>query len=59
MAIFIDTGDISEIKKYLKFGILRGVTTNPTILLRSGVTGGLDGVKKRSIEIAKLIYYFQ
>jgi transaldolase len=56
MAIFIDTGDINEIKKYLAFGILRGVTTNPTILLKSGVSGGLEGIKKRCIEIAKLIH---
>ena len=56
MAIFIDTGDINEIKKYLELGILRGVTTNPTILLRSGVKGGLEGIKQRSVEIAKLIH---
>ncbi|MDD5190462.1 MAG: transaldolase family protein [Dehalococcoidales bacterium] len=55
MPIFLDTGNISEIEKYLKMGIIRGVTTNPTIMLREGVTGGLKGVKKRSIEIAKLI----
>ena len=55
MAIFLDTGDIKEVQKYHKMGIIRGVTTNPTILLKSGVTGGMEGVKKRSIEIAKLI----
>ena len=55
MAIFIDTGKIEEIKKYYKMGIIRGVTTNPTILVKDGVTGGMEGVKKRSIEIAKLI----
>jgi len=55
MAIFLDTGKIEEIKKYHKMGIIRGVTTNPTILVKDGVTGGMDGVKKRSIDIAKLI----
>lgn len=55
MAIFLDTGDMEEIKKYMKMGIIRGATTNPTILFRCGVTGGMEGVKKRSIEIAKLI----
>jgi len=55
MAIFIDTGRIEDIKKYRKMGIIRGVTTNPTILLKDGVTGGMDGIKKRSIEIAELI----
>jgi transaldolase len=55
MAIFIDTGKIEEIQKYHEMGIIRGVTTNPTILVKDGVTGGMEGVKKRSIEIAKLI----
>jgi len=55
MAIFIDTGRIEEVKKYHSMGIIRGVTTNPTILLRDGVTNGMDGIKKRSIEIAELI----
>ena len=55
MSIFIDTGKIEEIRKYHEMGILRGVTTNPTILVKDGVTGGMKGVKKRSIEIAELI----
>jgi transaldolase len=55
MAIFLDTGSIAEIEKYLKMGVIRGVTTNPTILLKDGVTGGKDAIKKRSIEIAHLI----
>lgn len=55
MAIFLDTGKIDEIKKYYEMGIIRGVTTNPTILVKDGVTGGMKGVEKRSIEIAKLI----
>lgn len=55
MAIFIDTGDVNEVKKYMDMGIIRGATTNPTILVKSGVTGGMKGVKKTSIDIAKLI----
>ena len=55
MAIFLDTGNFDEIKKYHSMGIIRGVTTNPTILTKEGVTGGMEGVKKRSIEIAGLI----
>lgn len=55
MAIFLDTGNLNDIKKYHKMGIIRGVTTNPTILLQEGVKGGLKGVKERTIEIAKLI----
>jgi transaldolase len=55
MPIFLDTGNLKEIEKYMKMGIIRGVTTNPTILLKDGVTGGREGIKKRSIEIAKMI----
>ena len=55
MAIFLDSSKIQEIKKYHQMGIVRGVTTNPTILLKEGVTGGMAGVKSRIIEIAKLI----
>ena len=55
MAIFIDTGNIDDIKRFQEMGIIRGVTTNPTILVKEGVTGGMPMVKKRSIEIAKLI----
>jgi len=55
MAIFIDSGNIEEIRKYHRMGIIRGVTTNPTILLKDGVIGGREGIKQRSIETAELI----
>ena len=58
MAIFLDTGNISEVEKYLNMGIIRGVTTNPTILLKDGVRGGRKGIMKRSVEIAKMIAPF-
>jgi len=58
MAIFLDTGNLEEIKKYHEMGIIRGVTTNPTILVKEGVKGGLKGVKERSIKIAKTIQPF-
>lgn len=56
MTIFLDTSKVSEVEKYMKMGIIRGVTTNPSILAKDGVAGGMEGVKKRSIEIAKLIH---
>lgn len=56
MAIYLDTGNVKTIEKFLKMGLVRGVTTNPTILLKEGVTGGMSAIKKRSIEIAKLIH---
>ncbi len=56
MAIFLDTGKIDVIKKYHSMGIIRGVTTNPTIMVQDGITGGMAGVKKQSIKIANLIH---
>jgi transaldolase len=56
MALFIDSGNADVIRNYMNMGILRGVTTNPTILLQDGVTGGLRGIKKRTVEIAKIIH---
>lgn len=53
--IFLDTGNIASIKKYHEMGIIRGVTTNPTIMVKEGLTGGMKGVKAREVEIAALI----
>ena len=53
--IFLDTSKISEIRKYLDFGVVRGVTTNPTILAKEGVTGGWAGIEKHCQEIAALV----
>lgn len=36
MKIFLDTADITEIKKALATGVLDGVTTNPSIIAKSG-----------------------
>jgi len=55
MPIFLDTGNLAEIERFHRMGIIRGVTTNPTILLKDGVTGGMRGIEARSKEIARLI----
>jgi transaldolase len=36
MNIYLDTADVNEIKKYFDLGIVAGVTTNPTIISRTG-----------------------
>jgi len=38
MDIFIDTADIGEIKEAVSWGIIDGVTTNPTLVSRTGKT---------------------
>lgn len=55
MAIFLDTSKIVEIERFLEMGIIRGVTTNPTIMLKDGLTGGMKEVKQQFLNIAKLI----
>jgi len=36
MKLFIDTADLNEIKELASWGVLDGVTTNPTLLAKSG-----------------------
>ena len=55
MPIFLDTGKLKEVERFHRMGIIRGVTTNPTILLKDGVTGGMKGIEACSKEIAKMI----
>lgn len=55
MSIFLDTGNLTEIDRFQHMGIIRGVTTNPTLLLKEGVTGGMAGLEARSKQIAALI----
>lgn len=52
MEIFLDSAEVSEIKKWLDYGVLDGVTTNPSIMLKDG---GYD-IKARAKEIAELIH---
>jgi transaldolase len=51
MEIFADTADLKEIRTWLDFGVIDGVTTNPTILLANGVYQVRDG----AAAIAKLL----
>lgn len=58
MSIFLDTADIGEIEKYMSLGIIRGVTTNPSLLAKVGVKGGLSGVKKHILKITSILKDF-
>ena len=44
MEIYFDTGNLFIIGKYHKMGLICGVTTNPTILLREGLTSRMEGI---------------
>jgi len=55
MSIFLDSSDVEEIRKWMKLGVIDGVTTNPTILVKGRVKGGLEEIKRRSILIADIV----
>lgn len=50
MEIFIDTAITEEIEKASKLGVIKGVTTNPSLLKKSGKT-----LKEVILEILKLV----
>ena len=52
MEIFLDSADTGSINRWQDYGVLDGVTTNPSILLKDG---GYD-IEMRAKEIAALIY---
>jgi len=45
MKLFIDTADIDEIKETLSYGILDGVTTNPSLIKKAAEAGKRSGKK--------------
>lgn len=50
MQFFLDTANLEDIKKYASWGIVDGVTTNPSLIAKEGVS-----LEKRIKEIAKII----
>ncbi len=55
MSIYLDTSNLDEVRKYIKMGIISGVTTNPSILHKEGAAGGMKGLKKRMTELSRVI----
>ena len=39
MKFFIDTANLEQIKKAQELGILDGVTTNPSLMAKEGISG--------------------
>ena len=50
MQFFLDTANLEDIKKYASWGIVDGVTTNPSLIAKEGVS-----LEKRIKEIAKVV----
>jgi transaldolase len=54
MPIFIDSSALDPIEQFHSMGVIRGVTTNPTIMLRDGITSARE-MEDRAKEIARLV----
>ena len=39
MKFFIDTANLNEIREAYDLGVLDGVTTNPSLMAKEGITG--------------------
>ena len=50
MKFFVDTADVEEIKKAVELGMCDGVTTNPSLIMKSG-----RDQKEVILEIAKIV----
>lgn len=54
MKFFIDTANISDIKEANDLGILDGVTTNPSLMAKEGITGK-DNILKHYLTICEIV----
>ncbi|MGV8075157.1 MAG: fructose-6-phosphate aldolase [Syntrophobacteraceae bacterium] len=55
MKFFIDTANLDEIKEAHSLGILDGVTTNPSLIAKEGITNR-EAFEKRIKEICTLVH---
>ncbi len=54
MKFFIDTANLDQIKEAQNLGILDGVTTNPSLMAKEGITGE-ENVKKHYQAICEIV----
>lgn len=54
MKFFIDTANISQIKEANDLGVLDGVTTNPSLMAKEGITGS-ENINKLYIDICNIV----
>lgn len=50
MKLFVDTGDLEEVKQAADWGIIDGVTTNPSLIAKTG-----KGFKETVLKICELV----
>jgi transaldolase len=54
MKFFIDTANLNEIKEAYELGVLDGVTTNPSLMAKEGITG-TDNILKHYVAICNIV----
>ncbi|RRO13535.1 fructose-6-phosphate aldolase [Flavobacteriaceae bacterium 14752] len=54
MKFFIDTANLDQIKEAQDLGILDGVTTNPSLMAKEGITGEAN-IKQHYIDICEIV----
>lgn len=54
MKFFIDTANLDEIKEANDLGVLDGVTTNPSLMAKEGITGE-ENIKKHYVDICNIV----
>ena len=54
MKFFIDTANLDQIKEAQALGVLDGVTTNPSLMAKEGITGK-DNILRHYVNICKLV----
>lgn len=54
MKFFIDTANLNQIKEAQDLGVLDGVTTNPSLMAKEGITGR-DNILKHYVDICNIV----
>lgn len=54
MKFFIDTANLNDIKEANELGILDGVTTNPSLMAKEGITGK-ENIIQHYLDICKIV----
>ncbi|MCR9251331.1 MAG: fructose-6-phosphate aldolase [bacterium] len=54
MKFFIDTANLNEIQEAYDLGVLDGVTTNPSLMAKEGITGE-DNIRKHYKDICNIV----
>ncbi len=54
MKFFIDTANLDQIKEAQALGVLDGVTTNPSLMAKEGITGH-DNILKHYVNICNIV----